>query len=185
MKWAGLVGLSALALLGPLPLAAQSLSTLSGVVRTQGRILQQARVDALIADGVRAIGRSDENGVYRLRLAPGEYTILFRLPGYAPRRFDGVKIVATAPTTLDADLPEQPVELNRLIISAARKSEKLLDVAAAVNVVDEAAVRRRVVTTPLDALGARSGCSRTRIAGPTSGGSRVQRDLFPLAADAV
>jgi outer membrane receptor for ferrienterochelin and colicins len=152
MKVVGILGACglALALVHPCRLAAQATATLSGVVRSNGQVLQRARVDALLADGVRGGARSDESGVYRLRLAPGEYTVLFRLPGYAPRRVDGVRVAASGITTLDADLVEQPVELNRLVVSAARRSEKLLDVAAAVNVVDEAAVRRRVVTSPLD-----------------------------------
>ena len=124
--------------------------TVTGTVRSGGQVLPYVRVDALVADAVRAETRSNDSGSYRLQLPPGEYTILFRLPGYAPRRMEGVLTVTAGSTTLNADLVFQPFELNKVVVSVARHSEKALDVAAAVSVVDETAIHERVATSPLD-----------------------------------
>ncbi|MGI9043090.1 MAG: TonB-dependent receptor [Gemmatimonadaceae bacterium] len=124
--------------------------TVRGTVKSRGQVLPSVRIYALTANAIRGEARTDESGSYRLQLPPGEYALVFRLPGYAQRRVDGVQIGATSETAVDAELDVQPVELNKVVVSAGRRSERLLDVAAAVNVVDEAAIQRRVATSPLD-----------------------------------
>jgi iron complex outermembrane receptor protein len=52
--------------------------------------------------------------------------------------------------TIDADLTAEPLALNRVIVSVARRTERALDVAAAVSVIDDAVIQRRVATSPLD-----------------------------------
>ena len=90
-----LVGVVALLSLGAASLAHAQSGTLVGSVRSGGQVLPHARVDAIVANAVRANTSADETGKYRVALAPGEYTILIRLPGYAQRRFDGIRIVAS------------------------------------------------------------------------------------------
>jgi outer membrane receptor for ferrienterochelin and colicins len=124
--------------------------TVTGTVSSRGQPLPSVRIYALMANAIRGEARADESGSYRIQLPPGEYSLVFRLPGYAQQRVDSVQITATVEKTVNADLDVQPVELNKVVVSAGRRSEKLLDVAAAVNVVDEAAIQRRVATSPLD-----------------------------------
>ncbi len=124
--------------------------TVSGTVRSAGSVLSHASVEVMTADGARAHASSDDNGKYRIFLPPGEYTVMIRLPGYTPRRTPGVRVSSGVTTTIDADLPFGPPELTRIVVTAARRSEKALDVAGSVSVVDEQAVRERVSTSPLD-----------------------------------
>ena len=138
-----------LLLTGAVDLLAQA-GTVTGTTRSSGQVLPGVRVNAIESNAIRAETRSDESGSYRLQLAPGEYTILFRLPGYAPRRVEGVRITVSGSATADGDLEFQPVELNGVVVTVARHEEKVLDVAAAVSVVDETSIRERVATSPLD-----------------------------------
>lgn len=140
----------ALLSLSPVASASGQSGTVTGSVKSRGQILPSVRIYALMANAIRGEARADENGSYRLQLPPGEYSVVFRLEGYAQRRIDGVQVGETGAKTLDAELDVQPVELNKVVVSAGRRSEKLLDVAAAVNVIDEAAIQRRVATSPLD-----------------------------------
>ena len=137
------------ALLAPAVAAAQT-GTLTGSVRSKGQALPHARVDALLTDAVRGQTTADEGGKYQLSLPPGDYSILFRLPGYAPKRVDGVRILSSASIMVDAELASQPVELNSVIVTAGRRSERALDVAASVSIVDETAIHERATTSPLD-----------------------------------
>jgi iron complex outermembrane receptor protein len=122
----------------------------SGTVRSAGHVVPRVRVSALTTDVVRAEVRADDEGSYRLRLPPGEYTILFRLPGYAPRRVERVAVGASGTTTVDAELTVQPFALDHVVVTAGRRSQSALDVESAVSVVDEQEVRERVTTSPLD-----------------------------------
>ena len=128
--------------------SAQS-GTLTGTVSSRGRALPSARVYALMANAIRGEAVVDENGLYRMQLAAGEYSLVFRFPGYAQQRVDSV-IMGAGDKTVNADLAPQPVELNKVVVSAGRRTERLLDAAASVSVVDEAAIQRRVATSPLD-----------------------------------
>lgn len=138
-----------LSLSRPLVGVAQT-GTVIGVIRSKGEGVPRAHVDALVAEASRGVAQSDEKGSYRLALPPGEYTILVRLPGYAPRRVDGVRVTAGSSTTVDAELTAQPFELNKIVVSAARHSEKVLDVVSSVSVVDETTIQERTTTSPLD-----------------------------------
>lgn len=140
----------ALLMMSPPRAAAAQAGTVTGTVRSKGEILPHVRVVAFTAGSTAGETRSDESGAYRLQLPPGQYTILFRLLGYAPRRVESVRVVATGGTTVDAELAAQPVELNRVVVSSARRSERALDAAASVSVIDEVAIQRRAATSPLD-----------------------------------
>ena len=124
--------------------------TVTGTVRSSGKSIPRVRVDAVVTGAIRGETSTDDRGIYKLDLPPGEYTIVFRLPGYAPQRTDSVALSASGTKTVDAELTLQPVALNTVIVSAARRSEKLLDVASSVSVVDEIAIHERIATSPLD-----------------------------------
>ncbi len=121
-----------------------------GTVTSRGRALPSVRIYALMANAIRGEAVADESGAFRIQLPPGEYSLVFRLPGYAQVRVDSVSVAAAGQKLVNADLDPQPVELNKVVVSAGRRSERLLDVAASVSVVDEAAIERRVATSPLD-----------------------------------
>lgn len=130
--------------------ASAQTGSVSGVVRTEGRPLPLARVDALLADTVRGQTNASENGRYRLVLAPGTYTIRFRLPGYAERRVDGVQVQSGGSSAVDADLVRHPVVLDHIVVTAGRREERAADALASVAAVDESTIRDRVSTTRLD-----------------------------------
>lgn len=121
----------------------------AGTVRSSGRIVPRVRVSALATGVVRSEVVADDSGAYRLRLPQGEYTVLFRLPGYAPRRVEGVHVGAGG-ARVDAELVAQTFDLNRVVVTAGRRRESELESTTAVSVVDAAAIRARVVQSPLD-----------------------------------
>ncbi|MGI8766868.1 MAG: TonB-dependent receptor domain-containing protein [Gemmatimonadaceae bacterium] len=124
--------------------------TVVGTVRSSGRALPRVRVDAVVTGARRAETSTDANGRYSLPLPSGEYTILFRLSGYAQRGVDSVRVSSTGSTVVDAELTSQPVELNTVVVSAARHEESVVNAASSVSVISQTTIHERVATSPLD-----------------------------------
>ena len=149
------VGLIVVALLSwsrpPSASGQSSTGVVVGTVRSSagGRVVPRVRVSALASGVVRSEVVADDSGSYRIQLPQGEYTILFRLPGWAPRQVAGVH-VGVGESRVDAELVEQPFDLKRVVVTAARKNESELESTTSVSVVDEATIQRRVVESPLD-----------------------------------
>ncbi len=129
--------------------AQDSTGTVLGTVRSSGQSLARVRVSAIAIDVVRSEVIADDSGSYRLRLPPGQYTILFRLPGYAPRRVAGVHL-GPGQQRLDVELAAQAFDLSRVVVTASRQPESELESTTAVSVVDEVAIRSRIAQSPLD-----------------------------------
>lgn len=147
------VGLIVVALLSWLRAASASgqsgTGTVTGTVRSSSGVVPRVRVSALASGVVRSEVVGDDSGSYRIRLPQGEYTILFRLPGWAPKSVAGVHVGA-GESRVDVELVAQAFDLDRLVVTAARKSESEIASPTAVSVVDEATIQRRVVESPLD-----------------------------------
>ena len=139
------------------PNASAQAGSVIGVVRTEGRPLPFARVDAMVADTVRGQTSTGEAGRYRLSLAPGTYTIRVRLPGYGEQRMDGVAVTPGGAVTADAELVRHPVVLDYIVVTAGRREERISDAMASVTAIDEPTLRDHISVTLLDHVIATAG----------------------------
>lgn len=139
-----------LSLLTPGMAASAQGGVVSGTVRTEGRPLHFARVDALVADAVLTHSTTDENGRYRLSLPAGEYTLRIRFAGYSEKQIDAVRVPPGGSLTVDAEMVRHAAILNHVVVTAARRQETAHEVPASVAVVDEITIRDRAGLTALD-----------------------------------
>lgn len=110
---AGLVVAVAL-VCGPTEVQAQSGSTITGVVRdASGGVLPGVTVEAAspaLIEKVRT-AVTDSDGLYRLvDLRPGDYVVIFTLPGFSTVRREGMVLPANFTATVNADLSVGGVE---------------------------------------------------------------------------
>src|SRR4030095_11076967 len=97
-----------------LPSLAYAQASLAGVVRdTSGAVLPGVTVEAAspaLIEKVRT-AVTDGGGRYRIEnLRPGEYTVTFELPGFSTIKRDGVELMGTSTSTINADLKVGTVE---------------------------------------------------------------------------
>lgn len=145
-----LLGLTVCAMLvSPTAILGAQRVELSGVVRSGGQPLERAYVEARASDSVRVQGLTNEAGRYRFTVPPGRYTVRVRLIGFAERIIPDVTVAAT-PVTVDATLDAVAVQLDHTVVTALRRTEKLLDAPASISVVDEQTVQERTAVTALD-----------------------------------
>jgi iron complex outermembrane receptor protein len=112
-----------------------------------------ARVDVLRDGRPVASTLSDQSGAYRLKDLPaGTYAVVISALGVETRRIPGVEVVADRTAELSVPLVSAAIELNPVVVTASRKSEKALDAPATVAVVDERSVAERPTITPVDHL---------------------------------
>jgi outer membrane receptor for ferrienterochelin and colicins len=122
----------------------------TGSVRSADGPVPGALVEALVADSVRARTEASDEGRFRLVLpTPGGYTLHIRSIGYAERRLDGIEVPASG-TRLEVTLDALPYQLNTVIVTALRRTEKALDAPASVTVVTAQQVEERTAITALD-----------------------------------
>lgn len=122
---------------------------LSGVVKSGEQPVERAFVDARAGDTVRAQALTNAAGRYRLMVPPGRYTVSVRLIGFAVRTIPDV-VVGTTTVTVDAMLDPVAVQLDHSVVTALKRTEKLLDAPASISVVDEQTVQERTAVTALD-----------------------------------
>jgi len=113
-----LAPLLALALLAPLPLAAQAASILTGKVtdRQNGQPLAGAHV-SIMGTTQGTISRSD--GTYRLPVPAGRHMIYITYLGYAPHR-DTVDVPGDQSLNRDYTLDRGVAELNAAVVIGTR-----------------------------------------------------------------
>ena len=102
-------------------LAAQQQGTLTGAVTNAetGAPISAAQIQ--VFGGAQPTGTlSDNQGRYRIQLAPGSYDLVVTVVGYRTTRFDDVGITAGQATTFDMQLLSQAQELDALVITASR-----------------------------------------------------------------
>jgi len=121
--------------------------------RATAEPIVNARVDAVRYSRPVASTLSDQRGAYRLPDLPaGTYTLVISALGVETRRIAGVEVVADRTAEVSVPLALVALELNPVVVTASRKSEKALDAPATVAVVDERTVAERPTITPVDHL---------------------------------
>ncbi|MBZ0267932.1 TonB-dependent receptor, partial [bacterium] len=90
-------------------------------------------------------------------LPPGRYEVRASYVGYETMVIDALTVSAGGTATIVLELKEEPIEMNRVVISASRKEEKVIDAPASVQVVEGEEIRERATLTPADHLQARPG----------------------------
>jgi len=98
----------ALACLAALPGVALAQSAITGVVRdTSGGVLPGVTVEAsspALIEGTRTV-YTDGEGLYRIEnLRPGDYVVVFTLPGFQTLRRDGVSLPSEFTATINAEM---------------------------------------------------------------------------------
>lgn len=73
---------------------------------------------------------SNENGIYRITLSPGEYTLILKLLGYYPKQ---VKIKLDRNKEQDISLEREDVSLNEIEVSATRNDGNVKNVQSGVD----------------------------------------------------
>lgn len=133
----------------PLQTSSAQQAAVSGTVRSNGQPLSGVAVEARAGEQPQRRAVTDASGRYRFLLPPGRYTLAFRMIGFAERSVPDVT-VTSAPATVDAELTVVAVQLEHTVVTATHHAEKALDAPAAIEVVDEQAVRERTAVTALD-----------------------------------
>lgn len=140
-----------LAVLFALPAAAQAQTgAVAGTIRdvATGTGLAGVRVEAVAADGrVAGADVTDPDGTYRIsNLAPGSYALVISSVDVGVRRLDAV-VSAGGTARVDAQVAFGNVRLDPLVVSASKRPEKATEAPARTEVVSEAAIEARPVTT--------------------------------------
>lgn len=155
---------SLLWLLVPACLAAQAAVVTGRVTSENGTAIASVVIEAFAAGGgapeAAAAARvvSDGQGRYTLRLAPGAYRVHFAAFGYAAHEST---VQLRADTAIDVTLTVSALELNPVVVSASRRTEKALDAPATVYTVTERAVQERAAITLVDHLHGMAGLDVT------------------------
>jgi iron complex outermembrane receptor protein len=135
------------------PLAAQN-GTLTGRVtdRESGRPLDGAQVQVL--GGGQPTGvLTNADGVFRIQLPAGGYSVVVEFIGFVTSREDGVQVSAGQTTTVDVGLESTAVALDPIVYSASRgQAEKLVDAPATTYLVGRVEIQERMPPTPVDHL---------------------------------
>lgn len=124
--------------------------TVTGTVRSGSQPIVRAQVDVLAGDTLRARAFTDDDGHYRIVVAAGDYTFLFRALGFTPERQEGVHVDAATGAQVDASLTRSALSLNAIVVTPLKRTGNVLDSPVSISVVDAQEIRERTVTTPLE-----------------------------------
>ncbi|GJM44333.1 MAG: hypothetical protein DHS20C21_11750 [Gemmatimonadota bacterium] len=100
---------------------------------------------------------TDHSGRFTIDLPPGRYEVRSSYVGYQTGVVDEVQITAGQTARVSFDLTVEPIEMNKIVVSASRKEERVLDAPASVQVVEQVEIEERTVLTPADHLQGRAG----------------------------
>jgi outer membrane receptor for ferrienterochelin and colicins len=114
-----------------------------------GSPLAGASVQVLQAGDQVAGGSTNDSGEFRFDLAPGSYSVVVTLLGYATRRMD-VRVGGGDTEEVSVALASQAVELNPIVVSASREEEKALQAPADIVVVDAEQIAERPAPTVIE-----------------------------------
>ena len=90
---------------------------------------------------------SDAQGMYRIAVAPGTYSIVAQYIGYRQARIDGISVSSGAPTTQNVSMTSTQFELNPIVVTASRREEKALQSPSNVVTIGEERISERSVTS--------------------------------------
>jgi iron complex outermembrane receptor protein len=136
----------------PEPGTAQS-GTINGTVldAETGAPLADVAVGVLGLDEAQAGGVfSNAQGNFRFNVAPGTYSIVLELLGYATQRIDGVRVDAGATRSLSVELVSRALRLNPVVVTVSRRAEKALEAPAHVELIGSERIQEVVSMTPID-----------------------------------
>ncbi len=128
----------AFAAFAPRSVQAQAVVSVSGVVTdaSSASPLQDANVVLLLDGVVIAGGASGADGSYEISgVPPGDYMLSVRFVGYEEEQMQ-VSLQPGESLTADVSLRPTGFDLNTVIVSASRSSEKVLDAPASISVLD-------------------------------------------------
>ena len=141
--------------------AAQQAGTITGrVTDTEtGSPLVGVNVEVVsAANRVVATALSDQQGNFRVANVPsGTYTVQFKLVGYSTSSIPEVRVTAGETAMVGTTLSTSAFQLNPVVISASKRTEKAIEAPAAVAVVGKEEIERRPTVTPVDHLRNRAG----------------------------
>ncbi len=93
---------------------------------------------------------TDDAGNYTIEVPKDAKTIVFSYVGIDPKEYP--IDTKQGNYVLNVDLVNEGIGLNQIIVSASKKSEKVLDAPASVSVIGAEKLERNVVTTPIEQL---------------------------------
>jgi len=135
--------------------AAQAPGTVQGRVTDveTGAPIVNAVVELVTASGLTvASTTTNSDGRYRMAsVGAGAYTLAVSAIGYGTHRTQAV-VGGGATVTADATVRVRPLEGDPIVVSVGRTTQKATDAPAHVEVINEAEIENRVVTTPADHL---------------------------------
>lgn len=147
--------LLALFFLAAAPALAQETGTIQGRVTDagSGEAIPTAMVIAQNEQG-RVVGTvvTNSEGRYRITASPGSYRMEVAAIGYGTTEGAMVQVSAGSVATADFQVTRRAFELSPMVVSVGRTYEKSISAPAHVEIVSEAEIRARPVTTPVDYL---------------------------------
>ena len=116
---------------------------IEGTVKGEGgETLPGANVVVTDVDAAeRARAATDDEGRFRIAAPAGSYRIEITFIGYKSEIRENVTVQSGRSTALDVILEEQVIFLEKSVVSASRRREKILDAPASVSVVETADIR--------------------------------------------
>ena len=150
-----LLGAAAWMLLGGGTAWGQTGAIVGRVTSSEGATaIAAAFAEAQSADGRTAASSvTDSDGRYRLiGVAPGTYTVVVSAVGYQTLRVADVMVTAGSTTTVDAPMRVVAFDLNPVVATVSRQTEKVLDAPAHVEVIGEQELDMRPTVTLVDHL---------------------------------
>ena len=139
--------------------AAAGASAQSGIITGRvtdaegGRPVVGATIRALTATRATATGTmTNDDGQYRLSVAPGTYTVSVRRIGYGEAEQTGIVVSAGSTAEVNVAISTVAVELDPRIVTANRVEQKATDAPAHTEVVTAKVIEERPTLTPVEQL---------------------------------
>jgi len=154
--------LTSLVALFVIPIAASAQTgTLTGSIRDgesgEGLFAANVLITSLSNPATKVGQLTDGTGNFSIELPAGRYEVRASYVGYETGVVDVVDVPDDGTASIMLDLVVEPIEMNKIVVSASRKEERVLDAPASVQVVEEEEIRDTTVLTPADHLQGRAG----------------------------
>jgi iron complex outermembrane receptor protein len=133
------------------PAAAQT-GTITGRVTTSenSSAVANAEIHAISAGRTVAQSLTNTDGRYRLTVPAGTYNVHVEMVGYEAVIRPSIQVSAGGSTSLDVVLTPAVFQLNPVVVTASKRTEKATEAPAHVDVVSERDIASRPTVTPVD-----------------------------------
>ena len=130
-------------------------STLTGSVSEKGTNSALAGVRIQLAnqnDGTKILGAwSDNTGSFILKNIPsGDYKVSLSMLGYKKLEYGSLSLKKGENKEINAEMEEDAVKMDAVVVTASRKSEKGIDAPASISIVDSKQISQNNSLTPID-----------------------------------